>query len=503
MRRLLTYLGVVSAGALSVFAFAPFNFFVAAWLSLATLFYLAKEARTSQALALGYCYGLGYFGAGVSWIQVSAHQFGVPLYTFSISVTVVFVAYLALFPALAMCIVSLAIKPYRPVFRLIGMVASFVGLEMIRGVMLTGFPWQALGYSLVDSPFSGILAIGGTHGASVFVAAVAALTASLVVGTSARWRFISGGLCITVLVIAYLVAQISFVNPTGQSLKVAVVQGNIPQNKKWLASERPKTIRRYFDLSQRALDDDLVIWPETAIPAFIDEVPDVLDTITTAANTSDTTFLIGIPRREALSSEVPSNGSRRRYFNSVIALGAEPGQYDKRHLVPFGEYLPLRFLLYQPLRAMHVRIADFVSGDKQQELVRVDGIPLGISICYEDVFSREVLRAIPRAEVLVNVSNDAWFGNSLAPHQHMQIAQARAIESGRYMIRATNTGISAIADHRGVLTRRSTQFAQEVMRGEVPAYTGTTPYARFGDVPVIAFILVTAVLVSRAARQTL
>jgi len=479
----------VVAGIVSVAGFAPFGLGIVPVASFAAWFALTAADPPARAARSGYLFGLGYFGAGVSWIQVSAHQFGVPLYTFSVSVTVAFVAFLALYPALAAYVASRAIPAAAGIAaRLIALALAFVIVEGLRGYLLTGFPWLAVGYSQTDGPFRGLVPIGGTYAASAAVTLAAALGA-LALRVPARRR--AALVALAVLVVGSIgLSRLEFTEKAGAPFTVAVVQGNVPQARKWLASERATTIRRYFELSKAPIEAGVaaVIWPETAIPAFADEVPDVLGRLHGHGQDSGVTFLVGIPRR--LPDPEQPEGTPR-YFNSVVELGGDDiAWYDKRHLVPFGEYLPLEWLIRAPLAALGVRLADFSPGPDEQALLEVDGHPLGVSICYEDVFAREVNRALPKARFLVNVSNDAWFGDSLAPHQHMQIARMRALETGRTLVRATNTGVSAVADHRGRITARSPQFETDVLVADVTPRRGTTPYLRIGDAGVLGMLVV-------------
>lgn len=493
-------LASATAGVAAVLGFSPFGFALAPVLGLALWFGQIVAAAPGAAAVRGYAFGLGYFGAGVSWIQVSAHQFGVPVYAFSVGVTLGFVAFLAAYPALSAWFAARLVPAEAGRgARLALLVPAFVLGEGLRGYLFTGFPWLAVGYSQTAGPLRGYAPLVGTYGLSLAVATAAALAVLLVLVPVLRRRALAG---LALLVAGGLLAgRVEFTRPAGEPFAVAIVQGNVPQARKWLPSERPRTLRRYLALSERALEAgaDVVIWPETAIPAFADEVPEVLEALRAIAVDSKATFLVGVPRRLPVPG---APDARPMLFNSVVELGASGMRwYDKRHLVPFGEYLPLEGLIRAPLANLGVRLADFAPGPDDQALLRAGGHALGMSICYEDVFAREVNRSLPDAHYLVNVSNDAWFGNSLAPHQHMQIARMRALETGRMMVRATNTGISAVAEHRGRLVAASPQFETDVLVAEVLPRRGVTPYLALGDAGVLAGVAGLCVLALVATRR--
>jgi len=265
-----------------------------------------------------------------------------------------------------------------------------------------------------------------------------------------------------------------------------VGQGNIPQELKWEPEQRRSTVERYVALTRQHLDSDVVVWPETAVPAFYDEVEEnLLAPLAEQFAQADVALVTGIPVLDKHSWQ---------YFNAVISL-QQPGRfYYKSHLVPFGEYLPLRAWLSEVLAFLPVPEADFSAGDPRQPLLRAAGYPFGASICYEIAFGEQLIKALPEAAFLVNVSNDAWFGQSLAPHQHLEMARMRAREAERYMLRATNTGISAIIAADGSLLVRSSQGRAEAISSEIQPLRGTTPYTRWGNWPVVVSALGVLVL---------
>ena len=264
--------------------------------------------------------------------------------------------------------------------------------------------------------------------------------------------------------------------PSGPARSVAVVQGNVAQDLKWRDEQRAASMAHHLALTRAHWDADLVVWPETAVPAFAHRVQGFLAELSDEARAHGADVLLGVPFRDAESG---------RYFNSVMALGSEIGVYHKRHLVPFGEYVPFSPVLGRVLDLLHAPMSDFSAGPAGQPPLPVDGLRVGVSVCYEDAFGEEVIDALPAADLLVNLSNDAWFGDTVAPHQHQQMARMRAVETGRDLVRATNTGVSALIDWQGSVTARVPQFQSVVLRGSVTPRSGTTPYAALGNVPVV------------------
>jgi apolipoprotein N-acyltransferase len=262
----------------------------------------------------------------------------------------------------------------------------------------------------------------------------------------------------------------------GSPLDVTLVQGAIPQEIKWHPNIRQPSIERYKSISADHWTSDIIIWPETAIPAFRNEVRDELNQLGILASETDTNFLLGIPR---ISAETGLK------YNSIVSVGDDEQVYDKRHLVPFGEYLPAVPYLNWLLDYLDIPMSDFSSGSPSQALLEFSSYKIGVSICYESVFPGLINQNASESDFLVNLSNDAWFGDSLGPHQHLQIARTRALETGRYLVRATNNGLTAIINHKGNVLQQATQFVPTYLRGSIQPKTGSTLYARLGDRPLL------------------
>lgn len=479
------------AGALLPLAFAPFDYYPLAILSLACLFAVWLHASPARAFWRGLLFGLGMFATGVTWIYISIHTYGHVPAGVAVFITVLFVVVLSLFPALAGYAGrrlggSLAATPALIVM----FPAVWVLFEWVRGWFFTGFPWLNLGYSQSDSVLAGWAPLLGVYGLSLAVSVSAGLLCRMVLvwipasagdpGVSARK---TAALCAAGIVTVWLVAgglkTVSWTQPSGETLRVSLVQGNLPQDIKWLPRMREPTLRLYARLTRRHWDSDLIIWPETAIPDFLQRSRDYVDQLAGEARANDTELLVGL---------VVMNEESNRYYNSMMQLGSRTGFYHKHHLVPFTEYLPLRSALGGLVKILDVPMSNFAAGARDQSPMVVNGERVALSICYEDAFGEAVIRALPEATLLANVSNDAWFGDSIAPHQHLQIARMRAIETGRPLLRATNTGISAVIAPDGRLAATAPQFQAHVLSAAVQPMRGMTPYAVTGNAVVLAIL---------------
>ncbi|MGH8596232.1 MAG: apolipoprotein N-acyltransferase, partial [Gammaproteobacteria bacterium] len=450
------------AGAAAPLAFAPYGVYPVAVLSLTALFWLWCDSTPKRAAWLGGCFGTGMFAHGVSWVQVSIHQFGLPLYTFSVSLTVLFIAIMTAYSVFAGYCVQRVPARNGTVRLLVFMPIVWVGAEYLRGWLFSGFPWLLLGDSQTDSWLAGFAPVAGAQGVSLIIAIIAALLVYLVKNRAPRMQLIAAMSIVTLIVVGAVLLHIPWTRSAGK-IEVALIQGDVPQAIKWDPEHRPRTLELYGALTAPHWRKSIVVWPETAIPAFPDEIPDTLANLRSRANQAGTALLAGIP-----------TGDRRRgpYFNSVVLMNDPSIRYDKHHLVPFGEYLPFDRWLRPVLDFLTIPMSSFARGPSLQAPLEYGALRIGVSICYEDAYAREVTKALPLANILVNVSDDAWFGRSIAPDQHLQIARMRAIETGRYLLRATNTGISAIIDHRGRVVARSPQFASVVVAETAELYEG-------------------------------
>jgi apolipoprotein N-acyltransferase len=468
-------------GALAVAGFAPVGWWPLPILSLGGLFWWVRVASPRTAFVAGWGYGLGLFLVGVSWVFVSLSTYGGLPAPIAVVATLLFCAFIALYPALALMLAAwLAPKGWaRPALAL---PAAWVLLEWLRGWFLTGFPWLATGYSQVpDSPLAGFAPVLGVYGVSLAVALVAGLFASR------RPNFITVG--VLLLVGGWGLQQVTWTRPVGAPVSVALLQGNVPQELKFRPEKVAATLQAYLR-QVLATDARLVILPETAVPVFRTAVPaGYLELLADHVKQRNGDLLVGLPE----------NTASGEYYNAVASFGASgEGNYRKHHLVPFGEFVPYGFRWLVDM--MSIPLGDFSVGAPDQGPIAAAGEKLAVNVCYEDAFGEERIHAARDATLLVNVSNDAWFGNSLSPRQHLQIGAMRSLEAGRWQLRANNTGITAILDEHGRVRAELPPFTRGTLTGTAQGRTGLTPYLRWGNVPVLAImvaLLAAAFLISR------
>ncbi len=467
-------LSALLLGASSVLGFAPFYLFPIPIVALAGLFWLWLNADSAkQAAKLGFIFGLGFFVAGIHWIYVSLHDIGGMPWWMASMATFGLCAFLAMFHALA----GYLSKRMGNVLYLAPIVWTL--LEWLREWLFTGFPWLNVGYSQVPySPLANFAPITGILGVSFALA----LTASWLVRFSQQWRAI-----LATWTLATALGLISWSSASGPVLQFALLQGNVPQILKWDADVAEQTSLQYYHMMQVAVSQskkpDVLVLPETALPYAIHSAEIQQHPVTQAfaefATAHQVNLAVGVIEQES-----------QQYYNSMVVLsGAGDLQnYRKSHLVPFGEFIPFkRWLDWLYRDWLNIPMSDLSRGEKR-DTVTLWGQQVGFNICYEDVFGNEIRRQLPQANILVNASNDAWYGHSIAAYQHLQFSQARALETGRWMLRATNTGISAAINQYGEVVQALPDFVQDTLYISVPSLTGSTPYTRFGNWLILSLL---------------
>ena len=493
-------------GAASVLGFAPFGLSPVPVLTLAALFALLNTAGSPRTAArLGFAFGLGLFGIGVSWVYIALSTFGGMAGPLAGLATLVFCAYLALFPAATGWLCARLASP-RSGERLALAAACWPLTEWLRSWLFSGMPWLSVGYAQLHSPLAGYAPIGGVFLVGLATAATAGVLAHSVLAPRSMRR---GAIALVVTALALLwiagagLRMIEWSRPAGETLAVSLLQGNVEQEIKFDPKFRDETLAIYDRLVGQA-KGKLIVLPESALPMFADEVPpEYVARLREAARSHQGDLLLGLFFFEPRAPEESDD----HYFNSVVSLGVARTQvYRKHHLVPFGESIPLKPLVGWFInRVLHIPLADQTPGPANQMPFEVAGQRVAVSICYEDAFGGELLHELPEATLLVNVTNDAWYGRSLAAEQHGQIAAFRALETARPMLRATNTGITSIIDHRGAEVARLPWFTRGVLEGTIAGRAGTTPYVRVGDAgAVFAAVALAAVafLLGRRSRRT-
>jgi apolipoprotein N-acyltransferase len=481
--RVLALAMAATAGVATVVGFAPFGVAHLPILTLSLLFALWSGSPSPRAAAeTGFAFGLGLFGAGTSWVYIALETFGGMPAVIAIIATAAMVAYLALWPAIAGYL-SVRFTSERSFARVVAAAALWTLCEWLRGFLFTGMPWLSLGYAaLPGSLLAGYAPMGGVFFVSLASAVTAAMLALIydAIVRGQRGRTVAAiAVCVALYLGGGALSRLEWTRPDGAPLAVSLLQGNVLQEVKFDPDFRERT----FDIYARLVDESrgrLIVLPESAYPMFSDEVPDrVLLHLVHTASARGGDLLLGL-----FTTEPPLPGSDEpRYFNTVVTLGSGEFQlYRKRHLVPFGEMIPGKALLGWLIRSvLAIPLADQTPGAPMQPPLSVASTRVAVNICYEDAFGSELIGGARSARILVNVTNDAWYGHSIAAWQHNQISAMRALELGRPMLRATNTGITSAIGHDGRVLTFLPWFAACVLELTIQGRTRATPYQEVGD----------------------
>lgn len=486
---------IFALGALSVLGFAPYYLYPLSIVSVVGLFYFwLKSSTWQQSAHMGFLYGLGLFGVGFYWIYISLHTYGGMPMILAIMLTLLLAAFMALILATAGALSFYLTRPNKAAL-LIAMPVLLAFSDWVRGWIFTGFPWMTLGYSQVPhSPLAGYMSIIGVYGVSFITALFASIIAYWLAQkpTAMLWRRNSIAALVLIIVIGNMFRWITWTTPTNQPISVSLLQGNISQDLKWDIDIAERTIKQYLTMAEQS-SAQLIVMPETAMPIVSSELPADLKTrLNHHAKQNHGGILVGIVEQE--------NGE---YFNSILSFGDTTSTYRKSHLVPFGEFIPLKSALgwvYRDL--LNMPLSDLSRGNTNQQPMPIAGEKIAVNICYEDVFGEEIIHQLPAATLLVNATNDAWYGDSFAADQHLQFSQARALETGRMVLRATNTGATAIIDTKGRVLAHAPHFMQTTLNGEAQGYTGSTPYIIWGNWPFILFSIGMMILLWRRNHIT-
>jgi len=477
-----------ATGAALNVAFAPFGWWPIAVLAPAALFALIRGLPPRRAGWTGAAFGAGLFAFGTYWLYTCLHVFGLVPIWLTVVLQAALICLMSLYSA-ALCYLAnrFWLKPGATRAWLV-LPVLWVLLEWLRGWALSGFPWLSLGYAMIDSPLKGWAPLFGVYGVTWAAATIAvALNVGLSPSVPVARRLTALAGIVALLLIPALLARHDWTRAAGPPVSIAAVQGAVSQDQKWQAKNLDETMRRYYSLTAEAWGARLIVWPEAALPALANDIPDYLRRLQSQGRAHDADIAIGLVNHEPAT---------KRYYNGLLVLsgsggdgssggGSGRGWYYKRHLVPFGEYFPVPALVRSWLRLMSLPYDDISAGDEHQPTLSAAGQKLGLTICYEDAFGSSQLQVLREATLLINVTNNAWYGNSTAPHQHLQIARMRALEAGRYLVRAANDGITAAIGPHGEIVARLPQFQEAVLRADVEPTTGLTPYARLGNYPVV------------------
>lgn len=485
------YLFSLCCGLSLVFAYAPFSLWWLPFIVLPLWFKKLENTPFKEASKQGYAFSLGWFSSGISWVHVSIDQFGgIPLFA-SILVMVLLCAYLALFGALA-CFLSARFTAQKRI-NLWLLPAFWLIAEYCRSHFLTGFPWLSLGYSQIDGPLAHWAPLIGEIGityillfTSVFIFKLIKLQHQKTIGIS-----------LTLLVLStWQLSQVNWVTTSGEVTKVALIQGNMSQDMKWSPEQEWPTLLSYIDLTRVNYDADIIVWPESAIPALepLDHIQEYLSMANKSAHLNESAIITGIINYDF------SNGE---YYNALIVLGDEDreslqgsysynnaNRYYKNHLLPIGEFVPFQEWLRPLAPLFNLPLSSFSRGDYVQKNLKAKGLHILPLICFEIAFPEQLIANFTTdTNILLTVSNDAWFGDSHGPHQHLEIARMRSLEFGRPLIRSTNTGITAVIDHKGKIQSVAPQFKEAVLKSDVALVKGQTPFSQWGLIINLIIVL--------------
>jgi apolipoprotein N-acyltransferase len=468
------YLIAFLSGASLTLSFAPFEWRFIAIVAPAILFFLLHQANTyKHHLKLSYLFAVGMFGTGISWLFYSMYFFADAHFLLAGGFTLLFVVLISL------TFLLLGTLTYRlqqsPVFLklILFLPASWVLIEWFRNWFVTGFPWLYLGYSHIDNWLINIAPITGSLGVSMISSILSGALVLIIIGQQ-KQRIMAVVITATILGTSYSLGKIEWTTPIYNPIKVSLLQGNIPQEEKWLPKSLQPTLDLYQDMTAESWDSDLIIWPETAIPGYFrDHMDDIIQPLQSQLEDTQTDLLIG----GFYYNESGTPGSE----NSILAItSGYRSIYSKQHRVPFSEYIP--FLSHLRWLNKWIQLPyDSVKKGTGSTTLQVAGVTARMSVCYEDAYGDETIKGLPEANILINVSNDGWFTGSIEPQQHMEIARMRAVETGRYMLRGTNIGVSGIIDQKGKIIATAPAYITTIIDGEAQPYTGATPYVRVGN----------------------
>lgn len=461
----LFFLGLL-AGIPLTFAFAPFHVYSLAFLSPALLLGIWLRQSAKQACWTGLSFGIGFFGTGASWVEICIQEFGGANVWLAVGVTALFIIALALYPATLGYVFRRFFQNYSPsknallIFPLL-----WVVWEYLRSTLFTGFPWLLLGYAQIDTPLRGFGPLIGVYGLSWLTAIVSGILVLIFVYKKFSPLF----LFLIIFSTAFGFADHVWTTPYRNPITISLIQGNMPQYEKWDPVRAENNALIYKNLTAQHWSSQLIVWPEGALPWYSKDIESFLETLRKTAIAHHSAIMLGIP----ISSD------KNTFFNGILLLGKNVGEYRKQHLVPFGEYTPLPAIFERAMGYFDIPMSHFTPGDAHQVFLQLDDIHIAPFLCYEIAFQNEVLADARNSNLLATLSDDSWYGKSIAAAQHLQITQMRSLETGRPQLVATNTGITAFVSPLGKITNAAPLRERTVLTATIQPMQGDTPLLFF------------------------
>ncbi|MCP0913316.1 apolipoprotein N-acyltransferase [Legionella sp. 27cVA30] len=477
----LPYLPSFLAGLLLPLGFAPFHLPGFPILGLAFLYTNLQRFTVRQSFSAGFAFGLGFLGLGVSWVYVSIHEYGHLNSFFSALITLLFIIYLAIYPALvAWAFKKLTISS--ALFSCVLFSALWCLGEYARANIMGGFPWLLLGFGQMDTPLKHLLPVIGVYGIS-FLTCLAATFLAMGVQSKSKTRYAWILALVSMILLPSSLKHKHWVEIEKTPVSVGVIQANLSMRDKWDEGLFWQLLQHYRDKIEQLLGKNkLIVLPESAIPLPAGYISDILEAIHHQASQKDSAVLLGIPE--------PTNAEEIQYYNTMRALGSAQGSYLKQHLVPFGEFIPKPF--QDIVEWLALPSANLKPGHANQPLIHVHHHPIATLICYELAYPQLLRKQLPKAAWIVSISDDGWFGRSFAMYQQLQMAQALSLQTGRYQVLANNDGLSSLINAKGDIIASLPAFSAGIVEGNIWPAFGSTPWVYLGDAPVLwlSFLLV-------------
>jgi apolipoprotein N-acyltransferase len=479
------------AGALLPFSFAPFYWFPLSILAVALLIATWLNVGRKRAFLRGFLFGLSSFGIGVSWVFISIHRFGQASPLLAVGVTLLFIAVLSLFPAFKGYLLKRFFYKINKANLFCALPAIWVLLDWMRSWLFTGFPWLQVGYSQTDySPLRGLAPIFSIYGITYAILFSSVLIVFALMGNKKR-RITCAIVFASIWLISGILCFIPWTHPVGKPIPVTLIQGNAPQSMKWDPQGVKNAMHTYQSLTEKHWQKGgIIVWPETAVPLPSDMAQLYLTRLAIQAKQHDSAVIFGI---------LASMANPNEFYNALKVIGKGSGVYYKRRLVPFGEYLPFKGFLQHILNFFHLPVAGGLKrGPMNQLNPNAQGVTFAAYICYEIAFPEQVRNFLGKGKFITVLSDDTWFGDSFAPAQHMQMAQMRALETGRDVILSTNSGDTVVINADGHVIASTPAFTTSVLSSHIQPMAGYTPWLILG---MNTILLAALILLTIAVRR--